>query len=431
MRILFLVLAIALASFTVMAGGAAASGPDGPLLARLMASGDHDGARAHLAAAVSEPALHALHRTHLEGLIARQQGKPGDAVALFRAVLAIDPDFAAARVELARTLLAMRSFEGAQHHLDILALNVNDEIRSLAHSGLDHIRANRGYGAQMHFSIAPSTNLNRGSAHQTFVAGGLAFAIDPGSRQTAGASVTIGGSAYNSFTLGNGQAIVASAAGDLTTDIEGARAEQVVLNAGLSWQGRSGNSRFALGPIADVTYWDFEPHLMRYGLSGTLDVPAGPQDLVGLSFTVLGQDYASQTYRNGFRVLANAQLTHGFTPALRASVETGLDIERTQSAHLDRDGVYGEVRVASDWRGGFSTSAFARYARDQYRGNYPGTGAPRVDDRLSAGVTISNSQVDLGGFTPTLGYSYTRQFSNVSFFDHDSHDVSVGLTKAF
>jgi len=51
--------------------------------------------------------------------------------------------------------------------------------------------------------------------------------------------------------------------------------------------------------------------------------------------------------------------------------------------------------------------------------------------RRGAGVTISNSQVDLGGFTPTLGYSYTRQFSNVSFFDHDSHDVSVGLTKAF
>ncbi len=414
-----------------MAGTAAASGPDGKLLARLLAWGDHDGARAHLAATVSEPALHALHRTHLEGLIARQQGRNADAVALFRSVLVIDPDFVAARVELSRTLLAMRNFEGAAHHLDILALNANDGIHSLAQSGLDHIRANRGYGAQMHFSIAPSSNLNRGSGHQTFNAGGLAFAIDPGSRQTAGMGVTIGASAYNSFILGNGQALVASASADLTTDIEGSRAEQISLNAGLSWQGRVGGARFAIGPIINATFSAFEPHLMRYGLSGDFAASAGAQNLVGLSFTALGQDYASETYRNGFRVLAGAQLTHAFMPALRASVETGVDIERTQSAHLDRNGIYGEVRVERDWRGGFSTSISARYAREQYLGNYPGTGAPRVDDRLSAGVTVSNSQIDLGGFTPTLGYSYTRQFSNVSFFDHDSHDVTFGLTKAF
>lgn len=427
MRIAILMVALVLG----LAGTAAGREPDGALLARLLASGDYGGARAHLAATVTEPALHALHRTHLEGLIARQQGRNAEAAALFRAVLAIEPGFVAARVELARSLLAMRSFEGAQHHLDILALHPDDEIGSLAQSGLDHIRANRGYGAQMHFSIAPSSNLNRGSSHQTFAAGGLAFAIDPDSRRTAGTAITIGGSAYHSSNLPNGQTIVASAAADLTTDIEGTRAEQISLSTGLSWQGRIGNGRFALGPIADATYRGLEPHLVRYGLTGKLDVLAGPQNLVGLSFTALGQDYASQAYRDGFRVLAGAQLTHAFSPTVRASLSVGMDIERTQRAHLDRDGVSGEVRVASDWRGGFSTSLFARYARDQYLGNYPGTGTPRLDDRLSAGVTVSNSRIDLGGFTPALTYSYTRQFSNVSFFDHDSHDVSLGLTKAF
>ncbi|AEQ52965.1 surface lipoprotein assembly modifier [Pelagibacterium halotolerans] len=427
MRILILALALGL----TLTGAVAARGPDGALLARLMALGDHDGARAHLAAAVSEPALHALYRTHLEGLIARQQGRSADAVALFRAVLAIDPGFVAARVELAKSLLATRNFEGAQHHLDSLALNADDAIRTIAQAGLDHIRANRGYGAQMHFSIAPSSNLNRGSAHRIFAAGGMDFAIDPDSRRTAGTGITIGGSAYHSFSLGNGQAVIANAAVDLTTDIEGTRAEQLSLSAGLNWQGRLGNSRFGLGPIADVSYSGFDPHLVRYGLSGTLNVPVGGQNLVGLSFTVLGQDYASQAYRNGFRVLAGAQVTHAFTPAVRASLQLGADIERTQAAHLDRDGVFGDVRVVSDWRGGFSTALFVRYARDQYLGNYPGTGTPRLDERLSAGITVSNSQIDLGGFTPALSYSYTRQFSNVSFFDHDSHDVSLGLTKAF
>src|SRR5690606_815955 len=118
MRILILATAIVLG----LAGTAAASGPDGALLARLMAAGDHDGARAHLAATLSAPTLHALHRTHLEGLIARQQGRHADAVSLFRAALVIDPGFVPARIELARTLLALRNFEGARYQVEILAL---------------------------------------------------------------------------------------------------------------------------------------------------------------------------------------------------------------------------------------------------------------------------------------------------------------------
>jgi hypothetical protein len=116
---------------------------------------------------------------------------------------------------------------------------------------------------------------------------------------------------------------------------------------------------------------------------------------------------------------------------MRARFKVGVDVERTQLAHLDHDGAHGELRLANEWPGGFSTSAFTSYARVQFRGNFPGTASPRVDDRLTAGVTASNSQIDLGGFTPTLTYSYTRQFSTVSFFDYDSHDVSLGLTNAF
>src|SRR5690606_32640438 len=244
------------------------------------------------------------------------------------------------------------------------------------------------------------SNLNRGSAHDTFAAGGLAFAIDPDSRQTAGTGMTIGASAYNSFTLGKEQSLVASAGADLTTDLDGTSAEQVSLRAGLSWHGRIGGSRFALGPVADVTYLASQPHLWRSGLSGRLEVPVGTQNLVALSFTALTQDYASQSYRNGIRVLAAGAITHALTPAMRARFQVGMDLERTRLAHLDHDGAHAELRLANEWPGGFSTSALASYARVQHRGDFPGTASPRADDRLTAGVTASNSQIDLGGFTP-------------------------------
>lgn len=46
-------------------------------------------------------------------------------------------------------------------------------------------------------------------------------------------------------------------------------------------------------------------------------------------------------------------------------------------------------------------------------------------------MTALNRNWSFQGFAPRFSYEYTRQKLNVSFYDYDSHDIDVTLTKLF
>ncbi|WP_116653816.1 surface lipoprotein assembly modifier [Pelagibacterium sediminicola] len=402
-----------------------------PTLEALVASGAYDAARHALAEQIADPTLHSQHRTHLEALIARSSGDHRLATALFRAALAIDPTFLPSRIQLVQTLIAVGDIDGARHHLAILALHPTPQVRQRAQATLDRLAAQQGFGGSMSISLSPSSNFNKGSAHDTFVVGNMAFAINPDSRQASGTGLTIGGDMHYTFALPEHQQIVAALGGSVTTSLDNTTRKQFDLNTGLYWQGRLESGRVRIGPTASLSYANDAVHLLRYGLTGQATLEVAPQNLISLSFAALGQTYPAENFRDGYKLITGAGLTHAFTPATRLSLHLGGEIERTQRPHLDHDDISAEIRLNHDWSGGLITSTFAKASHHRYRGDFPGLSAPREDTHLGLGTTVSHSGIDLGGFTPTLTYQYTRQFSNVTFFDYDSHDVSLGLTRAF
>jgi len=404
----------------------------GPVLAQMLAEARYGQARALLSQTLGDRPDAALHLAHLEGVIAMRQGRMQEAIAVFRALLAIKPDFIPARVELAHALRLSGAYDAAFHHYELLAEGgVHPALRQMATGALNAMRAERPYGASVRFSVVPSSNFNKGSGQETFEAGDLVFSIDEASRAKSGVGIAFGTTAFNTFTLTDTNSITASVDADVTKYAEGAEADFAALEGSLAFTTRGDNLTFAVGPVAEHQWSNWEPYLARYGVRSQASVPLGPRDIVTASFEALAQDYAEADYRDGSRLTGTIALKHALSPAASISISAGGTLERTQRPHLDHNDFVVGMVLRNEWDGGLITSLFGSYEHHNYLGDYPGVGEPRNDHRISVGTTLSHRDLNIAGFMPQITYRYSRQISNVSFFDYDSHDVSLSLTQNF
>lgn len=406
--------------------------PVGAVLVQLVAETRFDEARAVLDAWAAGKPDAALHRAHLEGVIRLRQGRTDEAIAIFRTILTADPGFIPARVELARALQASGDADGAYHHFEIIAHAGEDRsLETMAAAAMEAIVDGRPWGVSLHGALLPSTNVNKGSGHQTFEAGGLDFTIDDQARATSGVGASVGGSAFATANLDEVHALTASLGLDLRKYTNGTDFDQATLNASLMLTRRHGDAVFGIGPVATQTWKAWQPYLAQYGVAARATAAVTQRDIVGLSFQALGQDYADLDHRDGWLATGRLSWKHHVSPALSITAHLGGTIERTQRAHLDHDDIVAGLRIDNEWQGGLITGVFGAVENHAYVGDYPLTDAPRHDQEISVGATLSHRSIAMAGFMPQLTYTYTRQFSTISFFDHDSHDINLGLSKRF
>ncbi|GLQ53774.1 surface lipoprotein assembly modifier [Devosia nitrariae] len=403
----------------------------GPALAHLVAQGDFEEARRLLRAGLEGQPAAPLHLAQLEGIIRQRQGRTSEAIDIFRAILSAAPDFTPARMELARALRVSGDTEAAYHHFEILSrAGDHPVLRQMAATAMSAIAADRPYGFSGHVALLPSTNVNKGSGRTTFTAGGLEFVIDDDSRAASGIGLAVGGDAFGRLQLGNAHALTAALGLDIRK-YENADFDEASLEGELMLSHETAAFRLDLGPTGAFHWQGWEPYLVQYGVAARFAAPLSPRDLVTLSFEALAQDYVDLDYRDGWRLTTAASFQHAVSPSLSVWVSLGGTLERTEREHLDHSDVVAGLGVSKEWAGGLITTLFGSYEYHGYLGNYPATSAPRRDDKVALGVTLSHRAINLGGFTPQASYQYSRQFSNVGFFDYDSHDLNLGLSKKF
>ncbi len=404
----------------------------GAVLVRLVAEARYDEARAVLTAQVAGQPDAALHQAHLEGIIRVREGQLDEAIAIFRAILSAAPDFAPARAELARALHMSGDADAAYQHFEIIAHSTADPLlERMANTAMRAITNDRPYGFSIRGALLPSSNVNRGSSQDVFDAGGMAFSIDETSRATSGIGISVGGSGFATARLDSDHALTASLGLDIRKYAQGADFDQVSLNGSLMLTGQYDGVTVGVGPVATYTWQGWRPNLAQYGVSARAILPMSTQDVVTASFQVLAQDFVTSDHRDGWKTSGALAWKHYFSPARSLTINLGGTIERSQRLYLDHNDISAGLRLDSEWEGGLITSAFGAYERHNYLGDFPLAATPRRDDKITLGATVSHRAITFAGFMPQLTYQYTRQFSNISFFDYDSHDVSLELSKRF
>ncbi|MDE2341062.1 MAG: DUF560 domain-containing protein, partial [Alphaproteobacteria bacterium] len=89
------------------------------------------------------------------------------------------------------------------------------------------------------------------------------------------------------------------------------------------------------------------------------------------------------------------------------------------------------LNYSREFKGGISMGLSPSYSRIDYIGFSSGFNATRKDRQYTMQFTILDRRFDLGGFTPRIIYTYTRNDSNVPLYAFNRNRVEFGVTRSF
>ena len=137
---------------------------------------------------------------YLYGLALLDTGEAGAAVFAFQRVLAIEPNFAGARLELARSYFEMGQMQRAQREFLVLQnqsppQHVSDVIdKYMAAIESRSLQNRRGWRGFLQFGVGDDSNVNNATSADSF----LGFDLSDDSRETSSSVIsTMGGASYD------------------------------------------------------------------------------------------------------------------------------------------------------------------------------------------------------------------------------------------
>ena len=138
-------------------------------------------------------AMAALGAAHAPDLTEAERAALLDrSIAVFHALLVVQPDLPRVRLELARAFFLKGEDALARNHFRrVLAGNPPAPVVANINRFLAQIRARRGWTARFGLALAPDSNIGAGSKQDTIYINGLPFLRDAGELTSSGVGVLV------------------------------------------------------------------------------------------------------------------------------------------------------------------------------------------------------------------------------------------------
>jgi tetratricopeptide (TPR) repeat protein len=393
----------------------------------LIAMGQYDQARALLA---SQDAS-GLERAYYDGIILHEQARYEDAVAQFRRILQSRPEQILVRQALVRSLMALRDYEAAEYHLELLIETDQNERNIPQYRGTQRrILAEKPYGITGSFSIVPSSNINRGTTNDVFSTGIGDFTIAEQGKQTAGTSIKASVSAFRRFALedGNTFTLNGSIDGSKNLDDDGS---SYTLTLGSDYKNRTETGYWQLSPEASLNYVAGEKSNYAVGLDYTLVRQSSQKNIWTYALGGYRRDFYADDYRDGLFWNSSVSLRRLISPSLsiRGKVALGAGLPERDDLHYSDYSA--SVDVYKSWPSGWRTSAGLQFDYRPYAENFTAVDFPREDRGRTLRVSLLNSNISFQGYSPNLGCSFKSVESNIAFYDYSVRECGIGITRRF
>lgn len=366
------------------------------------------------------------------GRVLKAEGQLDAAIAVFREVIEREPRYINARRELAHTLLLNRSFEASEFHFrELLRSDTDMEQRDGYWRFLDLIDRERPFGVSAQFALLPSTNVNRGSSRSIF---------DPGNpdipplritnRSEAGVGVLLGLSGFYR------QPFADRFRWSLDWGLHGRKYQNtdydsVTASLRTGVERRLDRSRWSFGAFTRASLRSDDEDIRVLGLDGSIERSVGPRSSLFLNAIYEDRRYPNLDGSDGPFYSAQLGLSRLIRPDTRLVFGSRLDANRPDTRHLGYDGYAVFGHVFRDWRRGLATETGLEFGARRYRGDFPLTDNRRADDFIRIDTTVHTPRWSIRGFTPTTTCSYTRNFSNVAFFDYDVAECHLSFVRRY
>ena len=427
------------AADSIVAGATASEAAPDPLqqAAESMAAGRPAEAYARLSALAASRAGDPEF-DYLLGLAAIESRQAAAAIAPLRRVLAAEPRFDGARLELARALAATGALEAARREYQTVR---DGGASAIARDAASRAMAAIGAGPRTSaWRVSPAlvagagydSNANASTSGDVF-----GFVLDPRAVQQSSPILEAGGSLGAQRELGR--------LGTLTTLLRGGHraypeahfVDQSVLDAGVGLRHRFGAWNVGVGATFAGGWLDGAPWFQSAWLEGAISRPLGQRFEMVAAGRAIALDYQQSRFEplDARRYVWGAALQTreraGEVPRLGVGVIGGRDSTRDRGSPWSNDR-YG-ARIFGSWPFDARRAAFAELAwlTSDYFGARGFNGVDRLDRQLVGALGFDARGWPSRGWRITPQVRWTDNRSNVTLFRFDRFEASVYLRREF
>ncbi len=360
-------------------------------------------------------------------------------IARIRAVLAQQlarsPQDRALRFRYAQAAYQSGHFDAAKHHLRILmrSSRLPDELANLQKAYADVVDRSH-WSFSGHFSLLPSTNINKTSSNIVFETPLGTAVIPDGDNEESGIGVRFGVGASYEDVLASGQTLNYNF-GLTRVHFPAERLRRTDASVGLSWGIRAVGSETRINPSLLRTQYDIggddSSSSTRYKvrLSHERYLPKGRAVLGSLSAEY--RDYDVQDHQDG--PVFGAGVTYRTAVFDRFRLISGVNLTRSnpKRPHLRYTGA--ALSAELSWPvarlGTFGVSA--GLGGREYDGDFTSFDFPRSDRFASVGVSATSPRIKIWGSSPKLSCTYQQGWSNIALYDYRSTDCALTFVRNF
>lgn len=373
---------------------------------------------------------------YLLGVAALDSHHPKDAAFALERVVASQPDFSGARIELARAQFESGEYRLARSQFQYLLTQSPPEgTRTVIKRYLDAIDdhsvlSGSHFSALAQFGAGYDSNANGSTSEQSF----LGFTLNPRNVETK--------SSFGELTLGGGHTIALSEDSGLISNLQithrantdASFVDQTVASLGTTAVLVRGESRFSAGVDGYAGFLDGEDHERGYNLNGGASRRFGDYEgAVSLRAGTLEYQDAALSILDANRYLAGLTVTRlnigERSGRLGVALIAGTD-DAKQSGSPYSNARYG-ARLFGSWLLRPQSTLYAEVS--SMTTDFDGTffGSSRKDDQLGLTVAFDLQNFPFAKWSVSPRLRYVKNDSDIALYEYDRFEAVVFLRRGF
>ena len=367
----------------------------------------------------------------LLGLLAVQAKRYDEAVTRFRRILVTEPDSVRVRLELARAHFLNGDHNEAERQFRFArAGKLPPAALANIDSYLIQIRQLKRFSRSLSIAVAPDSNLNAGPSIDSITLYGLPFDLDPNAQRNSGVGLALGASFAWTTPVAPGTKLRAG------VDIQRSQYAKtefddmtLSLYTGISRTFRRWD--LSVLPTIQRRWYGNRTYLNSYGGTASANWYPAARAAISGNVTVLRRDYPTSSFQDGLGFDLGLGARYTPTTSSLAGVSIGYGEQDARLApyasHYKRAGLY----YVREFKGGLTATVAPSVTAIDYEAALAAFAKVRRDRQYTVQATLLYRKIDIHGFTPRLGYTFTRNDSNIALYSFSRNRFELGITSAF
>lgn len=378
---------------------------------------------------------------YLYGIAALDTGRQAVAITALERVLAGEPDFAGARMELARAHYEAGDYPAAEEQFKyLLTQSPPPGTRAV----IDRYLLAMGRGTSLdsggHSRFVPyaeigagwDSNANASTGSDTF---GI-FVLDPNNVETDSTFVELAGGFQHGIATGPGGALISSGRASYRLNPDAHFVDQTLVSLGTAGQKSWGDMRASMGASGYYGWLDGSQHELGAGIDLGLARRFGTDWELGSTGRAGVVRYQQDELEilDVNRYLGTLSLTRTGIGAWNGRVGLvtlfGTDDARDDASPYSNDRL--GARVFTGWQLGSRSSLYLEvgYVETNFN-NSPGFfGVDRKDEQWAAGLSTEYRDWPASGYSLVPTLRFTNTDSTVSLYEYDRFELGVYLRRS-